>query len=140
MATIQSKGPTLEEVEAFLKELKRKIRFRENVFFENDRNKNRLALAQLREMGLTSDDRIEYIKNLTSANYFKGPTKDTQNIPSQGDLWAFGVMVKSRVRKKKEVEYYIKVQLGVPNSNVICISFHPAEKKIIYPKLLLNKK
>jgi hypothetical protein len=59
----------------------------------------------------------------------------TQNTPPQGDLWEFGVLIKSKSKKKKAVEYYIKVQLGTPDSNVICISFHPAEFKINYPKL-----
>jgi hypothetical protein len=125
----------LEEVEAFLKELHFKIKFRENVFFADDRMKNRLALAELREMGFKSDDRIRIILGLTPANYFKGPTKDVQNIPAQGDLWEFGVLIKPKLKKRKAVEYYIKVQLGTPDSNVICISFHPAEFKINYPNL-----
>jgi hypothetical protein len=41
----------LEEVEAFLKDLHFKIGFRENVFFMDDRLKNRLALAGLRGNG-----------------------------------------------------------------------------------------
>ena len=130
----------LEEVEAFLKVLHFKVSFRQNVFFADDRMKNRLALADLRELGLKSDDRIRIIQSLTPANYFRGPTQDNQNTPSQGDLWEFGTVVKSKLKKKKEVEYYIKVQLGTPDSNVICISFHPAEFKIVYPKLLSKNK
>lgn len=125
----------LEEVEAFLKDLHFKIGFRESVFFMDDRLKNRLALAELREMGFKSDDRIRIILGLTPTNYFKGPTTDTQNTPPQGDLWEFGILIKPRLKKRKAVEYYIKIQLGTPDSNVICISFHPAEFKIDYPKL-----
>ncbi len=51
----------LKAVEAFLKDLHFKIGFRENIFFMDDRLKNRLALAELREMGFKSDDRIRII-------------------------------------------------------------------------------
>lgn len=125
----------LEAVEAFLKDLHFKIGFRANIFFMDARLKNRLALAELREMGFKSDGRIRIILGLTPANYLGGPTADTQNTPPQGDLWEFGVMIKPKLKKRKAAEYYIKVQLGTPDSNVICISFHPAEFKIDYPKL-----
>ncbi|WP_114782995.1 type II toxin-antitoxin system MqsR family toxin [Botryobacter ruber] len=140
MATYKLKQPSLEDVEVFLKELHFKVSFQENVFFEDSRMKNRLALADLRELGYKSNDRIKFIQQLTAANYFKGPTEDKQNIPEQGDLWEFGMIISSSIKKKKKgIEYYIKVQLGTPDSNVICISFHPAEFKIIYPKLHSTK-
>ncbi|GGK83248.1 hypothetical protein GCM10011405_33890 [Rufibacter glacialis] len=131
--------PFLEEVEEFLKELHFKIGFRDNVFFEDDRLKNRLALAELRDWGYTGQDRIKFIQSLTVANYSEGPKADNQNIPSQGNLWIFGLVIQSQFKKKKKLEYYIKVQLGSPDSNVVCISFHPAESPIQYPKLRSQK-
>ncbi len=40
-------------------------------------------------------------------------------------LWVFGKTV-----KKKEI--YIKVSMGIPNSDVVCISFHIAQYQIEY--------
>lgn len=139
MATEKHKIPTLEEVEAFLEQLHFKIKFREHVYFEDGRMKNRLALADLRELGYRSDDRIGFIQRLTVSNYFRGPTEDQQHVPGLGDLWEFGLLIQPGNKKKKAIEYYIKVQLGTPDNNVICISFHPAEHKISYPKLLSKK-
>jgi hypothetical protein len=35
--------------------------------------------------------------------------------------------------KVKKAEVYIKIRLGKPNGKVICVSFHPAERKMKYP-------
>ena len=42
-----------------------------------------------------------------------------------GEMWVFG-------KDKDQTEIYIKISLGTPNSHVICISFHKAEKEIHY--------
>jgi len=41
-------------------------------------------------------------------------------------MWVFGKEV-----KKKEV--YIKISMGIENTNAICISFHIAEYPMKYP-------
>lgn len=42
------------------------------------------------------------------------------------DMWVFGVIIKRN-------EIYIKITLGLENSQVICISFHTAEHPLSFP-------
>ncbi|HEY5533388.1 MAG TPA: hypothetical protein VIL99_00400 [Ignavibacteria bacterium] len=60
---------------------------------------------------------------MTYKNYYKGPNPD--NI-YKGNYWEFGVTIKN-------MEIYIKINIGQMNKRVICISFHEAEFKINYP-------
>ena len=64
-------------------------------------------------------------KKLTADNYCDGPKADTynQNMP---DYYEFGVMVKGH-------EIYIKINIGLPNKPIDCMSFHLAEFPITYP-------
>jgi len=66
--------------------------------------KNRMAFVELRQCSWTSNDRIKVIQSLTPANYFRGPTKDEQNTPNQGDLWEFGIYIRPKPKLKKEVD------------------------------------
>lgn len=47
------------------------------------------------------------------------------DIQSWGDMWVFGKDVNGK-------ELYIKIAMGQPGSNTICISFHIAEHPIQY--------
>lgn len=89
----------------------------------------------LAEWGYSSSKLVGFLKELTISNYSEGPIADDQNVPSKGDLWIFGKNIRPEnpKRKKLETEFYIKVQLGYPNHDVICISFHPSEYKMKYP-------
>lgn len=42
------------------------------------------------------------------------------------DLWAFGKDIDGK-------EIYIKIGLGLPNRNTICVSFHKPDSPITYP-------
>ena len=44
---------------------------------------------------------------------------------SYGDMWVFG-------KDCNGIDVYIKIALGKPNSNTICISFHTAEHPLKY--------
>jgi hypothetical protein len=108
------------EIEAFLKEFHLKLSvFR--IVFEN-REKNLDALLQLE---ITGSEREEVIKSLIPEDYFGGPTPDT-NDTTRPPYWEFGKMAKGK-------EVYIKINMGHANKSVICISFHIAEHKIVYP-------
>lgn len=41
-------------------------------------------------------------------------------------MWVFGIIL-------KEKEIYIKVSMGVENTQAVCISFHVAEFKMSFP-------
>lgn len=108
-----------KEVENFLLKLNQKI----SIFglaFRDDREKNFQALLDL---DITPKYRKDIILNLKSDDYIKGPVIDTLN--KVGELWAFGKDVKNQ-------NVYIKLSLGLPDNEVICISFHIAEHPLKY--------
>lgn len=133
MENTSCNNATLKEVSDFLEELRLKLKFQQVNW--DQRSKNLNAYAMLREWGYSSLDLVEFIKCLTPSNYFQGPLPDNDNIPTKGPLWVFGMFIKpkNKKRKKEKLEFYIKIQIGWPNKEVICISFHPKEDIISYP-------
>ena len=111
---------SFDEVERFLSNLFGKLTISEIRFLDN-RDKN---LATLAELELPRNKRTEIIKTLTVQDYSEGPIKDALNL--FGDMWVFGKDVKNQ-------EIYIKISLGIPNKDVICISFHKSEFPMTYP-------
>lgn len=110
-----------DEVKKFLSDFLTKLKIFD-IFFLDERNKNTQALADL---DITPLQRIDYIRKLKVENYSSGPHKDKLDF-NFSDYWEFGIKV-------RKVEVYIKIRLGIPNRRVICISFHPAERKMKYP-------
>ena len=108
------------EVEKYLKDFKNKIRIF-GILFLDERGKNAQTLADL---DITPNKRIEIINELTLEDYSEGPVDEKMReiLP----LWVFGKIVKNK-------EIYIKVSMGVPNSDAVCISFHIAQHPIDYP-------
>jgi hypothetical protein len=111
---------SMSEVEEFLRTLKEKIKVFDIAF--KGRPKNTQALADLDILPI---DRVQYLLNLTSENYYSGPNRDTYDS-TKPDYYEFGIQI-----KRKEV--YIKISLGIPNKMVDCMSFHVAEFPITYP-------
>ena len=111
---------TKEQVEAFLKRLKEKIKVFD-IIFRDDRGKNLQTLATLE---INTTIRKQVIMYIEPEDYVDGPIVDTLN--KVGEMWVFGKNVKGQ-------EVYIKITLGLPNSSTICISFHIAEHKMNYP-------
>ncbi len=109
-----------EEVAAFLKDFKEKMKFWD-VLFRDERGKNAQALIELE---LRPIDRKKTLETLQVNDYSEGPLEE--KLYGGTDMWMFGTIV-----KKKEV--YIKITLGAMGSSVICISFHIAEHKMNYP-------
>lgn len=113
---------TKEEVEKYLVELFAKIRVFDVIFEE------RQEFFELqKELEITQTECKEYIKRLDYRNYYKGPSADKIH---GGEYWEFGMEVKSTV-------VYIKINKGLPNKNLICISFHKARHSMKLP--LKNK-
>lgn len=105
-----------EDVESFLRHFFPKMEVFGVIVL--DREKNEKALKML---GITPSVRKEYIKELTSEDYIE----TIMDGMSYGDMWVFG-------RDCDGVEVYVKISLGAPNSNTICISFHAAEHPLRY--------
>ena len=119
-STLKYLMATKEQVEAFLKRLKEKIKVFD-IIFRDDRGKNLQTLATLE---INTTIRKQVIMNIEPEDYVDGPIVDTLN--KVGEMWVFGKNVKGQ-------EVYIKITLGLPNSSTICISFHIAEHKMNYP-------
>lgn len=111
---------TLAEIQKFLNDFHQKVEVFD-IFFMDDREKNREALA---ELDIRAIDRVGIVKTITADDYSEGPIKNMLN--AWGDLWVFGKDVKGQ-------EVYIKIAYGMPNKSTICISFHVAEHPMNYP-------
>lgn len=112
--------PTPSEVAAFLKEFHARMKVW-GVVFQDKREKNTAAIF---ELGITRNERIKVLEELTAMDYSEGPIKDWDRGPS---LWVFGKELKAR-------ELYIKITLGMSREGqVVCISFHPAEHPMKFP-------
>lgn len=108
------------DAENFLNDFKFKLDFW-GILFRDERNKNALTLA---ELGITSNNRIEIIKQLQVENYSEGLIPE--RLYGNADMWIFGAIVKKQ-------EIYIKISMGIPNNKTICISFHIAEFEMHFP-------
>ncbi|MBI9068462.1 MAG: toxin [Salinivirgaceae bacterium] len=108
------------EIEQFLKEFKQKLKvFR--IIYSDNRRKNSQALLDLE---ISPAKRRAFIEKIEVKDYSQGPLDD--NLYGIASMWVFGKIVKSN-------EVYIKISMGQPNSEVICISFHISEHPMKYP-------
>ena len=111
---------SIEEVKTFLEQFNVKAQIF-GIRFRNDREKNKETLRLLEISPLQCE---VIVKNLQVQDYVEGPIIDVLN--KEGEMWVFGKDVKER-------EVYIKITLGYENGQTICISFHIAEKPLVYP-------
>ncbi len=75
----------------------------------------------LKMLGITPSARKEIIKSITADDYIETVLDEF----SYGDMWVFG-------KDCDGVDVYVKIALGKPNTNTICISFHTAEHPLKY--------
>lgn len=106
---------TKQEVEQFLRQFG--IKFNIWGIFYLDRDKNSEALKVL---GITPKARDEIVRQLKSDDYVETLTADFFN-----EMWVFG-------KDMDNTELYIKIALGQPDKQTVCISFHLAEHPIQY--------
>lgn len=111
---------TRYEVEQFLTQFKVKLDIF-GVFFLDGREKNSQALLDL---NITRLERLEVVRSIVVEDYSEGPIRDQLN--SFNEMWVFGKDINRQ-------EVYIKIAMGAPNTNTICISFHKAEHPMRYP-------
>jgi hypothetical protein len=111
---------TPDEVKVFLIDFKTKLEFW-GVVFLDDRAKNTKTLSNLE---ITTIQRKKTLFELNLENYSEGPIADKQFFGN--DLWIFGKAIKQH-------EIYIKITMGLPNKQTICISFHIAEHPMTFP-------
>lgn len=106
---------TKQEVEQFLSLFG--IKFDIWGIFYLDRDKNEEALKAL---GITPKARDEIVRQLQPEDY-------VESLPAEyfDEMWVFGKDIIGTA-------LYIKIALGRPNSQTVCISFHIAEHPINY--------
>ena len=111
-----------EEVEAFLKDFTYKLDFW-GLLIRTDRSnpKNTITLLALEFKHVHVR---QILAGLKPEDYSEGPLTD--KMYGLSDMWVFGTIIKQR-------EIYIKIQIGRPDSETICISFHFAEHAMSYP-------
>ena len=112
--------PTREEVEGYLSIFHVKMKVF-GIIYRDDRGKNQKALEELE---IVPSYRKTVIEKLKAEDYVEGPLEDALN--KLGEMWVFGKSVKKR-------EIYIKITMGIADSQTICISFHVAEHPLSYP-------
>jgi len=117
---LETSQTTKEDVQKFLDDFHLKTRIFDIVFWDS-RDKNFQSLLKLE---ISSIRRKQVIDALQIEDFSEGPLPDTLHHSSK--LWVFG-----KIEKKKEI--YIKISMGIPNSNTICISFHVAERNMNFP-------
>lgn len=108
------------EIQQFLNDFHAKMGIW-GIVFRDDRGKNTQTLLDLE---ITKAERYRMLTALKVSDYAEGPNKDTLN--NGADMWVFGKTIKGK-------EVYIKITMGICNSQVICISFHVALYQMNYP-------
>ena len=113
---ISSMIKTIQEVEHFISHFKAKMKIFGILFTERGKNSE-----ALRMLGITNNERIKVVERIETSDYIETISDEL----SFGDMWVFG-------KDAFGVELYIKISLGHPNSNTICISFHIADYPLDY--------
>ena len=112
----QSHVASREQVLAFLKRLKPLVS--QGEFRIVPRNYEAMA-----KLGINIDGVGIVLMSLTEKNYSEGPMDDrNQNL--EGAVWVFGAEIEATL-------IYIKIRMD--RSNVVCISFHPANSAMRFP-------
>lgn len=109
-----------DEVARFLADFKVKLGVW-GVVYRDDRLKNTQTLLTL---DIIANKRTEILKELSVKDYSEGPLEE--NLYQGSAMWVFGKEISKR-------EVYIKITMGMAGRQVICISFHLAEKRMNYP-------
>ena len=107
---------TEREVEEFLQQFRPKFNVWGIIFLNREKN-----LEALKTLGITPVAREEIIKKLEPEDYIE-TVEDTKSF---GEMWVFG-------QDYDSTELYIKISLGKPGTNTVCISFHLAEHPLVY--------
>jgi hypothetical protein len=109
------------EVECFLNNFFVKYRVFDIIFTQRAHPKNAQTLLLLE---ISPAKRRQIIEAITVDDYVEGPLADT--LYQISDMWVFGKIFQGH-------QLYIKISMGRANANVLCISFHIAEKPMSYP-------
>ena len=109
---------TINDVKNFLNSLNVKIDIYGMVFADRQRCQETMRMLGINESGAKN-----IVKTLDATDF----SKYFDDVSQWGcDLWAFGKDINGE-------EIYIKIGLGLPNRQTICVSFHKSDFPINYP-------
>jgi hypothetical protein len=127
----QQPPPTRAETEDFLRRLRAAMGEERPTILLELRTENIQGLQDLKLRDV--HDCIPYITALTPEHFshvvLADPYNDSQAAADGRHLWVFGVLVS---KKKKLRPAYVKIQLGNPLANSVCISFHPPKYPLAF--------
>lgn len=109
---------TIEDVKCFLNRMHVKVDIYGMVFADRHRCQETMRMLGINEVV------AKHIVMALDATDFSKYFDDTTQWGC--DLWAFGKDIKGE-------EIYIKIGLGLPNRQTVCVSFHKADFPIQYP-------
>ena len=109
---------TIEDVKSFLNRMHVKVDIYGMVFADRHRCQETMRMLGINEVV------AKHIVMALDATDFSKYFDDTTQWWC--DLWAFGKDIKGE-------EIYIKIGLGLPNRQTVCVSFHKADFPIQYP-------
>lgn len=118
------------ECKIFLASLKRLIENGSLDFVLRRINKETLS-----NLGISIDDAIYSIRELTIDNYCRGPVEDHQDGTQM--IWEFGIEDFFFEADYPYSSLYIKIVIRPSKNDMVVISFHAAKFAIVYP--LKNK-
>lgn len=111
------------QVTLFLVEAKKLITSGNCTFIKRKKNLDALTF-----LGWGIEILFEFVCALTPENYVKGPDADG-DFPDE-DVWIFGAVIENQ-------EHYIKLKIRRfetrDSDQVLCLSFHKAERPLRYP-------
>lgn len=97
---------TKQEVESFLRQFYPKLEIFGIIFLDRDKNTEAIKM-----LGITPIARKEIVKSIAPNDYIETIIDNS----SYGEMWVFG-------KDYNGEELYIKITLGKPNTNTICVS------------------
>jgi len=97
---------------------KAKELLQQNRYILVPREKNMKALARL---GWNESRLMDFLMGLSTDNYSSGPEEDRDCPPEE--VWVFGHEIDG-------AEYYIKLKIRLEAEELLCISFHEAERPL----------
>jgi hypothetical protein len=125
--------PTRAETEDFLRLLRAAMGEEKPYIILESRTENIQGLEDLKLRDVF--DCIPYITALTPDHFSHvvpaDPYHDSQAAADGRHLWVFGVLVGKKNKKQRPA--YVKIQLGNPLTNSVCISFHPPKHPLAFP-------
>lgn len=110
-----------EEIEAFLD--KARMYIADGKF---DFIRGKQEVYTLSRLGISIDDCFGLVEELTYKHYYRGPSPDHNPHFAHEEIWEFGI-------EEVPKHIYIKLKFRGRDDNLLMMSFHYAERPIMYP-------